>query len=279
MTVPRLPRPKQTVTAGEFARHAGGKGANQTLAAARAGAKVTFIGAHGADDFGRDAKAGLRREGVDVQFFLEKKGEQSGVALILVGGRSRENVIAVARSANDRLSAEDVHAAEARFRRADVVLAQQEVPTEAVEAAAELAARHEVPFVLNPAPARKIPQRIMRRVFALTPNEEEVRLLTGEADIRTGARVLLRRGCASVAVTLGARGVLLCDGTGERFIRAPKVQAVDTVGAGDCFSAWLAVGIAEGLSMQTAVERAVRMASIAVTRSGAQAGMPWRREL
>lgn len=267
------------MTAGEFARHAGGKGANQTLAAARAGAKVTFIGAHGADDFGRDAKAGLRREGVDVQFFLEKKGEQSGVALILVGGRSRENVIAVARSANDRLSAEDVHAAEARFRRADVVLAQQEVPTEAVEAAAELAARHEVPFVLNPAPARKIPQRIMRRVFALTPNEEEVRLLTGEADIRTGARVLLRRGCASVAVTLGARGVLLCDGTGERFIRAPKVQAVDTVGAGDCFSAWLAVGIAEGLSMQTAVERAVRMASIAVTRSGAQAGMPWRREL
>ena len=257
----RLPRPGETLLGGAFARFAGGKGANQAVAAARAGARVTFIGAHGNDDFGQAAKAGLRREGIDVRYFREHRHAPSGVALILVGGRDRQNLIAVARSANDTLTAADVRAARSVFRRADAVVAQLEVPLAAVQAAAELAAAAGIPFILNPAPARKLPARLLRRVHTLTPNEHEVRI------VGTGAR--------QTVVTLGARGVRV---EGRR-IPAPKVKPVDTVGAGDCFTAWLAVGLAEGLTLESAARRAVRAAALAVTRPGAQPGMPYRREV
>ena len=257
----RLPKPGETLLGGAFARFAGGKGANQAVAAARAGARVTFIGAHGNDDFGRAAKAGLRREGIDVRYFRERRQVPSGVALILVGGRDRQNLIAVARSANDTLSAADVRAARSVFRQADAVVAQLEVPLAAVQAAAELAAAAGIPFILNPAPARKLPAKLLRLVDTLTPNEHEVGV------VGNGAR--------HTVVTLGARGVRV----GKQRFPAPKVKPVDTVGAGDCFTAWLAVGIAEGLSLEDAARRAVNAASIAVTRPGAQPGMPYRREV
>ena len=256
----RLPKPGETLLGGEFARFAGGKGANQAVAAARAGAHVTFIGAHGNDDFGRTAKAGLRREGIDVRYFREHRKVSSGVALILIGGRDRQNQIAVARSANDILSAADVRAARSVFRRADAVVAQLEIPLTAVQAAAELAAAAGIPFILNPAPAQKLPEKLLRLVDTLTPNEHEIRVVG--------------KGARRTVVTLGARGVLI----GKQRIPAPKVKPVDTVGAGDCFTAWLAVGIAEGLSLEDSARRAVRAASIAVTRPGAQPGMPYRRE-
>ena len=257
----RLPRPGESLLGGAFARFAGGKGANQAVAAARAGARVTFIGAHGDDDFGRAAKAGLRKEGIDVQFFRQKSGVASGIALILLGGRDRQNLIAVARSANDTLTAADVRAARQIFRQANAVVAQLEVPLAAVQAAAELAHAAGIPFILNPAPARKVPAKLLRLVDTLTPNEHEVHV------VGTGAKRTI--------VTLGARGVQI----GKLRIPAPKVKPVDTVGAGDCFTAWLAVGIAEGLSLEDAAHRAVRAASIAVTRPGAQPGMPYRREV
>lgn len=257
----RLPKPGETLLGGAFSRCAGGKGANQAVAAARAGARVTFIGAHGDDDFGRAAKAGLKREGIDVRHFNERRGIPSGVALILVGGADRQNLIAVARSANDALSAADVRAARGAFRRADAVVAQLEIPLEAVWAAAELAAEAGIPFVLNPAPARKLPRRLLRLVDTLTPNEHEAKA------VGPGAR--------RTVVTLGSRGVRIDDLP----IPAPKVKPVDTVGAGDCFTAWLAVGIAEGMPLEISARRAVRAASICVTRPGAQAGMPYRHEV
>ena len=257
----RLPQPGETLLGGEFARFAGGKGANQAVAAARAGARVTFIGAHGNDDFGRAAKAGLRREGIDVRYFREHRQVPSGVALILIGGRDRQNQIAVARSANDTLSAADVRTARAAFRQADAVVAQLEVPLAAVQAAAELATAAGIPFILNPAPARKLPAKILRLVDALTPNEHEFKVVG--------------KGARRTVITLGARGVMV----GKLRIPAPKVKPVDTVGAGDCFTAWLAVGIAEGLTLEEAARRAVRAAAIAVTRPGAQSGMPYRREI
>jgi ribokinase len=240
---------------------------------------VTFVGRHGDDDFGRAAKAGLKREGIDVRYFRESAGVPSGVALILVGGRSRENLIAVAKSANDRVTAEDVRAASAVIARCDAVLCQLEVPLAAVEAAAALAAKHGVPFILNPAPARKLPLRLLRRVHALTPNESEAQVLTGLREPVAAARALRRSGCANVVVTLGARGALVCDAAGERRLRAPRVKPVDSVGAGDCFTAWLAVGIAEHLDIGLAAELAIRAATIVVTRPGAQAGMPRRTEV
>ena len=198
------------------------------VAAARAGAKVTFVGAHGRDDFGRAAKAGLKREGIDVRFFREVDAP-SGVALILVGGKTRENLIAVARSANEHVSLTGV-----RFADYDAVVCQLEIPLAVVHAAARKARAAGIPFILNPAPARKLPAALLRLVHTLVPNEHE-----------------MMPGAQNTVITLGARGARV----GRVRIPAPKVKPVDTVGAGDCFTAWLAVGIAEGLSLEAAARR------------------------
>jgi ribokinase len=274
-----LPRPGETLLGGEFTRFAGGKGANQAVAAARAGACVTFVGARGTDDFGRVAADGLLAEGIDIRYFRSDKKSPSGVALILVGGATRENLIAVARSANDSVSAADVKRAAAAFRNAGAVVTQLEIPLEAVLETARQALAHNVPFVLNPAPARSLPSSLLRMVHTLVPNEHEAALLSGETSPRKAATRLLRQGCNFVVITLGAKGALLATPDGQRIIPAPRVKPVDTVGAGDCFTAWLAVGIAEGLSMTESVQRATRASAVAVTRQGAQAGMPHRRDV
>ena len=276
---PRLPRAGETLLGGEFSTHAGGKGANQAVAAARAGARVAFVGAHGSDEFGRAARRALRREGVNVRHFRAFEHVPSGIALIFVGGEARENLIGVAHSANDLLSPSDVRMARPLFERADVVVCQLEVPLIVIEEAALLAGEQRVPFILNPAPAIPLPDFLLPAIHTLTPNEHEARVLTGKAKPADAARVLRDRGCRNVIVTLGERGVLVADETGQRIIPAPKVVPVDTVGAGDCFTAWLAVGIAENLPLDAAVQRAVKAASIAVTRAGAQAGMPLRGEV
>lgn len=277
---PQLPsREATTVTGGEFRRFAGGKGANQAVAAARAGATVTFVGGHGADEFGRAAKAGLAAEGIDTHFFRVKAGRSSGIALIMVGGRTRENIIAVAKSANNALTAADVAAATAPIRTADVVVAQLEIPVAAVVAAARLARRHGVPFVLNAAPAQPLPRSLFRLVHTLVPNADEAATLTGEEEPGRAAQKLLAWGCQQVVITLGARGAMWAIPGATGAVKAPKVRPVDTVGAGDCFVGWLATGLAEGLSLSAAVQQAVRAAALAVTRPGAQAGMPWRREV
>lgn len=275
----RLPGPGETLAGGEFARYAGGKGANQAVAAARAGAKVVFIGAHGDDEFGRTAKMALRREGIDVRYFKQTNKAPSGIALILIGGKSRQNLIAVARSANDTLSVADLQKAAPAFRNASAVVCQLEIPPATVEAAARLAASRCIPFILNPAPARPVPARVLRLVHTLTPNEHEATLLTGKKNSDEAAKQLLKAGCKNIVITLGARGALVMDRDGGRLIPARRVKPVDTVGAGDCFTAWLSVGIAEGLPLDRAAARAVAAATVAITRHGAQAGMPYRKEL
>jgi ribokinase len=274
-----LPKPGETLLGGEFQRFAGGKGANQAVASARAGAHVTFIGARGRDDFGRAAADSLKREKIDVRYFVECPKTSSGIALILLGGKTRENMIAVARSANDVLSPRHLQASHAEFNRAQVVVAQLEVPLDAVIRAAKLAHAAHVPFLLNPAPARPLPKGLLKLVHTLTPNEHEALLLTGESDPAQAGVKLLASGCKQVVITLGAKGALLVDAKGTRHFRAPKVKPVDTVGAGDCFSGWLAVGIAEGLAIEETVQRALRAASLSVTRPGAQSSMPHRREI
>jgi ribokinase len=276
---PRLPRPGETVLGGPLSRLAGGKGANQAVAAARAGARVTFIGAHGDDEFGRAAKTALRAEGIDVRHFVRRHGSGSGIALILLGGKSRENLIAVAQSANDTLDKSDILGAGKTIATADVIVAQLEVPLAAVITAAELAAMHHRPFILNPAPAQKLPASLLRLVHTLTPNETEAALLTGHTDPGAAANSLHRKGCRQVVITLGPRGALLSNATTQQLIRAPKVRPIDTVGAGDCFTAWLAVGLASGLDAPTAVARATKAASICVTRPGAQTSMPTSKEV
>jgi ribokinase len=275
----RLPAPGETLLGGKFQRSGGGKGANQAVAAARAGARVVFVGARGEDEFGSAAAAGLRRERIDVRHFKAHKGISSGIALILLGGKSRENLIAVASSANDLLSPEIVRNLRSEFSRTDVILAQLEIPLAAVKEAARLASEQGKPFLLNPAPARVLPSSLLRLVHTLTPNEHEATILTGEHSPERAAEKLLKVGCRNVVITLGAKGAMLVDQQGIHRFSAPKVKPVDTVGAGDCFSGWLACGIAEGLTMEQAVDRAIRAASIAVTRAGAQDAMPRRDEV
>ncbi len=275
----RLPKPGETLLGGEFQRFHGGKGANQAVAAARAGAHVTFIGARGEDDFGQAAAEALQREGIDTHYFRVRKKIPSGVALILLGREKGENMIVVARSANDTLSARDLASAGPMFRQAGVIVAQLEVPLATVLRAARLAHKARVPFLLNPAPARKLPATLLRLVHTLVPNEHEAALLTGEKrPERAGAR-LLQAGCAQIVITLGARGALLVRREGSQHFPAPKVKPRDTVGAGDCFTGWLATGMAEGLPIERTIQRALRAASLSVTRPGAQSGMPFRREI
>jgi ribokinase len=279
ITTPRLPAPGETVAGGPLLRYGGGKGANQAVAAARSGARVTFIGARGDDDFGTAAAAALRKEGIDLAHFGLRRGTGSGVALIIVGGATRENQITIARSANDLLRPADVARASSAIAKAGAVIAQLEVPLAAVTHAAALARQHRVPFILNPAPVRKLPASLLRQVSVLVPNEHEAALLTGERDPRRAAKKLLALGCGAIVITLGAKGALVAEGNEIRTLPAPRVKPVDTVGAGDCFTGWLATGIAEGLPLSKAAARAAIAASISVTRAGAQTSMPKRAEV
>ena len=279
LVCPELPLPGQTVRGADLRISAGGKGANQAVAAARAGARVSFIGLHGDDEWGESARRELQREGIDTAHFRRRGGLPSGVALILMGGRERENIIAVARSANDNLTEEDVYGAGESFAAAGAVVAQLEIPMAAVAAAAGMAERLGVPFVLNPAPAAGLSKELLRRVHTIIPNEREAELLTGEADPEGAARKLLESGCRLAVITLGAKGALLAREEGILHIPAPAVQPVDTVGAGDCFVGWMAVGIARGLPPALAARRAAAAASLAVTREGAQQAMPYREEV
>jgi len=275
----RLPRPGETVLGGQFHMFGGGKGANQAVAAARAGGAVTFLGAYGADTFGTDARDRLLKEGINVDYFQCVPGVPSGVALILVDGVTRENLIAVAKSANEAVDSAMVSAARPIFETAGAVISQLEIRDGAIEAVARICHELRKPFVLNPAPSRLLPKLVYESLYIIVVNEHEARDITGQEDIPSAVRRLHELGCKHVVVTLGARGVMFSEGETVEFVAAPKVHAVDTTGAGDCFVGWLGVGVAEGLSLRAATERACQAASIKVTRAGAQGGMPYRAEV
>jgi ribokinase len=275
----RLPNPGETVLGGQFQMFGGGKGANQAVAAARAGAPVTFLGAYGPDAFGTAARERLLKEGIKVDYFQCVQGASSGVALILVDGVTRENLIAVAKSANEVVDSAMVSEARSAFEEAAVVISQLEIRDGAIEAIARICHEMGKPFLLNPAPSRALPKRVYQSLFAIVVNEHEARDLSKQPDIPAAVTWLHGAGCKNVVVTLGSRGVTFSDGKKLESVEAPKVRVVDTTGAGDCFVGWLGVGIAEGLSLSTAIKRAGKAASIAVTRAGAQDSMPYRSEV
>ena len=279
----RIPKPGETIIGGEFASAAGGKGANQAVGAARAGGAVTFIARIGQDMFGDKAIAGFIAEGINVDYVVRDRTSPSGVALIFVG-QNGGNSIAVASGANAMLTPADVRKARSAFRRAGVVLLQLETPLDTVEAAAELAVEAGAHVILNPAPARPLPDKLLRRVYLLTPNESEAELLTGvSVDNADGAAkaadALLARGVQNVIITMGARGALVVGEDLRQLIPAFKVKAVDTTGAGDVFNGALALGLAEGRPLLAASRFASAAAAISVTRMGAQASAPTRKEI
>jgi ribokinase len=275
----RLPKPGETVLGGEFQTFGGGKGANQAVAAARAGGAVTFLGAYGADTFGAEAKARLEKEGINTDYFQCVQNGPSGNALILVDGVTRENLIAVAKSTNDAVDSAMVSAARPAFETASAVISQLEVRDGAVEATARLCHELGKPFILNPAPSRQLPKRIYESLSIIVINEHEARDISGQNEIPNAIEALHRMGCKNVVATLGGEGAMFSEGEKIESVAAPKVQPVDTTGAGDCFVGWLGVGVGEGLSLRESVIRACKAASIAVTRAGAQGGMPYRHEV
>jgi ribokinase len=280
--VPRIPRPGETILGGEFTMAGGGKGANQAVAAARAGGRVTFVARVGDDVFGERALAGFVADGIDTRFVLRTSGAASGVALIDVDDRG-ENSITVASGANALLSAADVESAAEAFAAADIVLVQLESPIETVEAAVRKAGEKGVPVILNPAPARPLDEDILSLVSVLTPNESEAELLSGIA-VRTRTASNARppgsgNGRGQSRCHAGRRGARVSSTEFEGLVPAFKVDPVDTTAAGDVFNGALAVALAERLPLPEALRFAQAAAAISVTRPGAQPSAPTRAEI
>jgi ribokinase len=278
---PRLPVAGETVLGGRLRTACGGKGANQAVAAARLGARVSMIGCTGTDSYGRDLRAALRSDGVNLRH-VRRVAAPTGVALIVVepGG---ENLIAVAPGANALVTAADVAAARARFGRADVVVAQLEVSLEAIAAAAAIAHGAGIPFVLNAAPAQAVPRDLLAQVEVLVVNESELGVLVGrtvaEGDEANAARALREQGPARVVVTLGARGALLADDRGDTMVPSVAVEPVDTTAAGDAFVGALAGRYRGADSFEAAARYAAVAGALACTRAGAQPSLPTLEEV
>ena len=278
VTTERLPGPGETVIGGRFAQHNGGKGGNQAVAAARLGAETIFIGAVGDDAFGAAARAALEAEGIDVTGLLTLPDEPTGVALIVVD-EAGENTIAVAGGANAALDSVQVRTALKRLslKPGDVVLVGHEIRTGATHEALRLGRLARATTILNPAPAHGLEAPTLELADILTPNEGELAALVGGRGRPSAqAKRLLgaEPGARAVLVSLGANGTLLVDGKRSRAMAAPKVDVVDTVGAGDTLNGALAAGLASGLDLVEASRRAGVAASLAVTRPGARGGMP-----
>lgn len=281
VNIPKLPQQGETVLGGEFRMTPGGKGANQAVAAQRAGGAVTFITAVGDDAFGKESIERFAAEGIDTSYIYTKTGSPSGVALILVDEQG-ENVIAVAPGANSLLIPEDIEAAAPAFAGAKQVIIQLEIPYEAVLAAARMAKKAGSKVLLNPAPmpATGLPDELLSYVDLLTPNTGELLQLTPDiAQIDMAANMVLSLGPEAVVVTHGSQGASVFTTAGEHEVPAFCVAAIDTVGAGDCFSASLGVALAEGWPMNHAVRMASAAAALSTTKIGAQTSMPRHRAI
>jgi ribokinase len=279
----RFPLPGETILGGNFFLFPGGKGANQAVAASRLGGDVTFITRVGNDLFGSKAIQHFKDENIQTKYIIKDTVHPSGTALITVD-KEGENTIVVAQGANGHLSAQDVTSASAAFRKTDVLLIQLEIPMETVVAAASLAKSHGKKVILNPAPFATLPQAVYEQLFLITPNRSEAEHLTGirtntVSAIEAAAKNLRQKGVPNVLITMGSEGAYLLTATKAESMPARKVQAIDTTAAGDVFNGALAVAIAEGASLEEAVEFANSAAAISVTRMGAQSSAPFRKEL
>jgi ribokinase len=279
LLAPRLPGPGETIIADGHFSGSGGKGANQAVAAARLGGKVAMIGMVGDDDHGRALLAGLEAAGVEASAVGIHPRSPTGLAVITIAPDG-ENTIVGSSGANMELTPADIARRRHLIEGASLVIAQLEVPTETVAAAAELTRGT---FVLNPAPARALPTDLLGRVDVLIPNRSELSVLADRAEPVEVEETLAAVGALSldgdVVVTLGRDGALLVTAEGHRHHAAPRVDAVDATGAGDAFCGALAVRLSRGEALDRAIPFAVAAGAVAVTRLGAQDAMPTQREV
>lgn len=279
----KFPAPGETILGGKFLMNAGGKGANQAVAAARLGGMVTFVGKIGDDIFGKQAVQQLEDEGINVDFVAVDPENPSGVAMITVDQKA-ENSIVVAPGSNGTLSPTDFDKALAELDESEFVLMQLEIPIPTVEYIASNAARKQKKVILNPAPAAKLQNELLQNLYLMTPNETEAELLTGikvvdDQSALKAATILHEKGVEIVIITMGAAGAFFLADSQSGIIKAPKVAAIDTTAAGDTFNGALAVALSEGKSIQESIEFANKAAAISVTRIGAQSSVPYRKEI
>jgi ribokinase len=261
----------------------GGKGANQAVAAARLGGKVTLISKTGNDVFGKQSVELFNSENINTDYILSDTKNPSGIALITVDSHG-ENCIVVASGANASLCRQDIDDAKEEIESANLVLMQLEIPIETVEYASEMANRKGIKVILNPAPARALSDKLLKSLYIITPNKGEAEILSGIKvhdweSAKKAAEVIHAKGVNIVVITLGSVGVLILEDGQYHKIEALKVNAIDTTAAGDTFSGALCVGISEGLSVVEAVKLATRASAFTVTRMGAQSSIPHRSEL
>ena len=282
--VPRLPTPGETVLGRDFGTFPGGKGANQAVAAARMGAKVSMLGRVGDDGFGHDLVENLTREGVGVQYISIDENESTGIAMITVD-KSGQNSIAVASGANMLLQPVHVKAAWDEIEPPDVLVMPLEVPLDCLMTAAKLAQNTDTTVILNPAPARELSDDFLQCINVVVPNETETSILTGieltnSNTTIAAARKLQSLGVNQVVLTLGASGALVLDGEEATIeIASHTVDVVDTTAAGDAFVAGLAVAIGEGKSLDDSARIANAAGALATTLMGAQPAMPTRENV
>ena len=280
----RLPQPGETVLGDRYWMGMGGKGANQAVAASRLGADVTLVGRVGNDLFGKLMLETLAAYGVGCGFVSTDPESGSGVALITVD-KVPENVIVAVPGANMRLTTQDVFAAAAQIREADVLLLQIEVPLDVVECAADIALQSHTTCILNPAPARPVPERLINKVNLLTPNQHEVKLLTGiPADTLEGAKTagkaLVKMGAQAVVVTLGPDGALVVKVDETIHVEGIRVaDAIDPTGAGDAFMGGLGIALARGESLENAARFANIIGALSTRKPGAMPSMPTTDEV
>lgn len=279
----KIPVPGETVIGGNFSMAAGGKGANQAVAAARAGGDVTFIASVGKDSFGAQAIEGFSRDKINVEYIKTIDDVASGVALIFVD-KNGENSIAVASGANSHLTPEHIIALKSVISQAQILLVQLETPMKTVERVVQIAYDAGVRVILNPAPAQHLNDGLLKMVSVITPNAIETELLTNikvtnETTAREASEVLLDKGIEYVVITLGARGVFMACRENQKMIPGFEVNVVDSTGAGDVFNGALVAGLNINMPFDEAIRFANAAGALSVTKLGAQPSAPTRDEI
>lgn len=275
----RRPVKGESILGDDFAMFPGGKGANQAVAAARLGADVAMIGRLGQDAFGDMFLQVLSEERINSEYVVRDSSEGTGVGTPVIDSDGDNSIIMIPR-ANKRLSIEDINKASKALGQCDVLLLQLEVPVEASIRAAEIAHKAHAKVILDPAPARNIPEELFPLIDIIMPNEVEFQMLTGSSadtleSVKKGAGILMDKGIEVIIVTVGPRGAFVVEEGHARQVPAwPVDKVVDTTGAGDAFAGAFAVALAGGMEISDSVDLAVKAGAYSVTKAGAIPSMP-----
>ncbi|WP_158141524.1 ribokinase [Vibrio furnissii] len=283
LQVPSFPRPGETLHGRNYQVIPGGKGANQAVAAARLNADIGFIACVGDDSFGINIRESFKLDGMNIRGVKMQPNCPTGIAMIQVSD-SGENSICISAEANAKLTAEAIDPDLQHIREAKYLLMQLETPLDGIVKAAQVAKEARTNVILNPAPARELPDVLLSCVDVITPNETEAEVLTGitvtdGASAQLAADALHRKGIEIVMITLGAKGVWLSQNGRGTLIPGFRVQATDTTAAGDTFNGALVTGLLEEMPLESAIKFAHAAAAISVTRFGAQTSIPNREEV